>query len=122
MRLKPTEHQIHAAVAQWLRAQHPRLLFWHSHQSGRLSVAEAMKAKRMGRRAGIPDFTFLLPPHGTAGFIELKAEGGRQSEPQLTFEIQARAAGAHYAVCRSLEEVEGTLMSWGAIPGAGRVA
>lgn len=107
-----SEYLLHAAVADWLRYQHPKLLFWHSHQSGRLSMAEAMKAKRMGRRAGVPDFTFILPG-GKAAFIELKADTGRQSDPQAVFEMQAKEAGAYYALCRSLPEVQGTLKAWG---------
>ena len=107
-----SEYLLHATVADWLRLQHPRLLFWHTHQSGRLSMAEAMKAKRMGRRAGVPDFTFILPG-GRAAFIELKAGKGEQSEPQALFEEQAKASGAYYALCKSLPEVQGTLKAWG---------
>lgn len=107
-----SEYALHASVADYLRLQHPRLLWWHSHQSGRLSMTEAMKAKRMGRRAGVPDFTFILAG-GRAAFIELKADKGRQSETQAKFEEQARSAGAYYALCRSLEEVQGTLAAWG---------
>ncbi len=107
-----SEYLLHAIVADWLRLQCPHLLWWHSHQSGRLSMAEAMKAKRMGRRAGVPDFTFILPG-GQAAFIELKAEDGRQTESQAVFEMQAKEAGAFYALCRSLPEVQGTLKAWG---------
>ena len=108
-----SEYYLHATVADWLRLQHPGLTWWHSHQSGNLSVAERMKAKRMGRRAGVPDFTVLIPPNGRAGFIELKATAGRQTEPQAIFETDARRSGALYAICRSLEEVQGTLAGWG---------
>lgn len=108
-----SEYSLHVTVADWLRLAHPKLCFWHTHQSGRLSMTEAMKAKRMGRRAGVPDFTFILPPSGRAAFIELKADKGRQSETQAEFEEQARSAGAYYALCRSLEEVQGTLAAWG---------
>jgi len=107
-----SEYSLHVTVADWLRAQFPRLVWWHSHQQGHLSIAARVKAKRMGRRAGVPDFTFIIPG-GKAAFIELKIDGGKLSEPQAVFEEQARAAGALYALCRSLGEVQGTLAAWG---------
>jgi len=107
-----SEYSLHVTIADWLRAQFPKLVWWHSHQQGHLSVVARVKAKRMGRRAGVPDFTFILPG-GKAAFIELKSDAGRQSESQAVFEMQAREAGALYALCRSLAEVQGTLEAWG---------
>jgi hypothetical protein len=108
-----SEYLLHAAVAEYLRYACKRT-WWHSHQSGNLSMTERMKAKRMGRRAGVPDFTFI-GPDGRTAFIELKADGGRQTESQAVFEESARKDGALYAVCRSLPEVEGTLKGWGVL-------
>lgn len=110
-----SEYSLHVTVADYLRARCPRLTWWHSHQSGHLSMVERAKAKRMGRRAGVPDFTFILPPNGRTAFIELKADKGRQSETQALFEEAAKKAGALYALCRSVEEVEGVLRAWGVL-------
>lgn len=117
MRLKTRkrpEDLIQEAVVEWLNLQCPQLLWWHTHQSGYLSPAERMKAKRMGRRAGVPDLTFVISG-GRVAFIELKSTKGVEQDSQITFAGMARAAGALYAVCRSLEEVEGTLKGWGVL-------
>lgn len=109
-----SEYELHCDVAKFLRVSMPSSVpYWHTHQSGHLSKTERGKAWRMGRRAGIPDWTFLLPPMARGAFIELKTDKGRLSDHQLAFEQWARGSGALYAVCRSIDEVDGTLRGWG---------
>lgn len=105
------EHALHMAVVEWLRVQHPRLLFWTTDQTA-MNARHGATLKRKGVRAGVPDLSFILPG-GRAAFIELKTAKGRQSDAQEDFEAHARSAGALYAVCRSLPEVQGVLAAWG---------
>lgn len=47
-------------------------------------------------------------------FVEVKAEGGRQSPAQKDFEDHAVCCwGIPYAICRSVEDVIATLAEWG---------
>lgn len=109
-----SEYSLHLTVADWLRWQCPHLTWWHCGQTA-TSARHGSNLKRMGVQAGVPDLTFIIPPHGRIGFIELKAGKGKQTETQVTFEQRVRNDGALYAVCRSLEEVEGTLKGWGVL-------
>lgn len=109
--MKGPEFVLQEQVAEWLWLQHPRLLWWHCGQTA-ISARHGANLKKIGVRAGVPDLTFLLPPNGRAAFIELKAGKGKQSDSQETFETLAKERGALYAVCRSIEEVQGTLTAW----------
>ena len=74
----------------------------------------------MGMLAGVPDLAFILPGGRTA-FIELKTAHNKVTgvqkqylrPEQKAFRARATELGALYAVCRSLEEVQGTLKAWG---------
>lgn len=109
-----TEHALHMAVAQYLRVQCPRLLWWTVDQTA-LHGRHGRTLKEKGVLPGVPDLSFVLPPNGRAAYIELKWDKGRQTPTQEAFETQARAAGALYAVCRSVDEVEGVLRGWGVL-------
>lgn len=74
--------------------------------------------KAMGLLPGVPDFMFIGQWGG--GLIELKIEDGRDDEKQLSefqkyFRFWCYREGVRYAVCRSVEEVEAKLESWGAL-------
>ncbi|MFA7243190.1 MAG: VRR-NUC domain-containing protein [Sulfuricellaceae bacterium] len=105
------EHEIHLAVVEWLGVACPKLLWWTVDQTA-LNGRHGATLKRKGVKPGVPDLTFILAG-GRAAFIELKAGKGKQTDTQITFEQQAREAGALYAVCRSVDEVEGVLRGWG---------
>lgn len=98
-------------IARFLKVAAPDLLWWHTPNGGTRKIGEARKLKDMGVLAGVPDMTFILPG-GLVAFIELKAPKGRLEPSQKAFAEAAIKAGAAWAVCRSLEEVEATLRSW----------
>lgn len=111
--MKRPEEALQRSVAAFLRVAAPDLLWFHPANGGARSPAEAGIFKAMGVRAGTPDLVFVLPPHGSVGFVELKAGKGRLSDSQREFAEAATAAGAAWAACRSLEEVVATLTKWG---------
>lgn len=105
------EQALHKAIAQYLRAAHPRLLWWHTPNGGSRNVVEAAILKSMGTLAGVPDLVFVLPG-GSVGFMEIKAGKGALSAEQKAFAERACEAGAAWALVRSVEEVQDHLRSW----------
>jgi hypothetical protein len=71
------------------------------------------KAKAMGLITGSADYVFVWP--GGGGWIELKSQHGALSSPQRTFRDWCHAPGSHHAVCRTVDEVVDTLISWSAL-------
>jgi len=70
------EEQIHIAVCQYLRLQYPDVIFTSESSGVRLTMGQAIKAKKMRSGGKLPDLWILEPRGGYQGlFIELKAEG-----------------------------------------------
>ena len=91
-------------------------ILWFAVPNGELRTKRTgARLKAMGVRAGVADIAMVLPG-GIAAFLELKAgKKGRQSAAQVSFQVQAKAAGALYAVAASPEQVMATLARWGAV-------
>ena len=112
MKVAPSEHVLHCAVAEWLGYQ--RHVVWWTVDQTALHGRHGATLKRKGVRAGVADLHFVLPG-GRLGCIELKAEKGKQTPTQVEFQTNIASKGALYAVCKSLPEVEGTLKGWGVL-------
>jgi hypothetical protein len=109
------EESIHCAVVELLRLKAHRDLIWFHPANGeerRLTVA--VRLKRMGVVAGVPDLAFVLPD-GRAAFLEVKTRNGRFSPEQMAFRGRCKAVGAPFAIARSVDEAERVLASWGAL-------
>jgi len=76
------EHEEQAAIFAWARIEarrDPRLELLHAIPNGMAvsSIAEASRAKRTGRKAGVPDMCLPVPAKGFHGlYLELKRTGG----------------------------------------------
>lgn len=99
-------------IARFLKVAAPDLVWFHPANGGFRNVREAVKLRDMGVRPGVADMCFVLPG-GLAGFIELKTPTGRVEKTQKAFAAEVIAAGAAYALCRSLDDVAATLTGWG---------
>jgi hypothetical protein len=77
-------------------------------------LARMARFRKMGMRAGWADLTIIRD--GKAYLLELKTPTGTMSEKQKTFRTDAIAAGAEYAVARTLEQAVSALALWGMIP------
>lgn len=99
-------------VMRYLRVVAPSLMVWHVPNGGYRNPREAKKLKDMGVLPGVADLCFLLPG-GLSAFIELKVGKNPQTQSQKDFAVAAIANGAAYAVCRTLNEVDATLRTWG---------
>ena len=106
-----TEEQLHKAVARFLHLALPLNVFWTTIPAGGGGKARGGKLKAMGYRAGTPDIMFVV--EGRAHFIELKTATGRMSDAQQDVHPEIARAKGVVALCRSLAEVEGTLIGWG---------
>jgi hypothetical protein len=81
-RYRALEHEEQTALFAWAKVEarrDPRLELLHAIPNGMAvsSIAEASRAKRTGRKAGVPDLCLPVPANGYHGlYIELKRTGG----------------------------------------------
>jgi hypothetical protein len=101
---RATEHQEQVALMQWARlaaGKHPELaLLYHVANGGWRHKAVAAGLKAAGVRPGVPDLDLPVargPWHGLR--IELKARGGKLSEPQVWWISALREQGYRAEVC-----------------------
>lgn len=115
------EDRLSIEVAIWLRAMtltgRLRATWTHiPHEvaaRGKFANIHMAKARALGLIKGSSDFVFVWPDGG--GWIELKTPTGSLSPEQRDFRDWCEAKGCHHAVCRSLEEVQQKLFSWGVL-------
>lgn len=73
-------------------------------------IKQAQRMKRTGVKPGTPDL--ILCHDGRFLSIELKLEGTFATDIQNLVEDKIAMAGGGYAVCRSIQDVEETLLAW----------
>lgn len=107
-----TETSLHMQVERYLRVAWPSdLPYTHFPAGEKRDERAGGKLKKMGLKAGWPDFQFILP-NGQAGFIELKREDTTLSGVQIDLRQQLVSLKCAYAVCRSVDEVERAISRW----------
>lgn len=89
------------------------LLYFAPCNEGRRSPLNAYYLKRMGMLPGIADLVIDIPGQPLS-FLELKAEGGKQSPEQVAFGDYCRDTGRRYTVVRNIDQALGALEIWGA--------
>lgn len=119
-RRRQPERNLHAAVASYLDNCLPPTAFWYPVPNGaHMKGQHAAMMSRTGQlKAGVPDICVVYLRR--AVFIELKSAKGVLSDEQKRVHGQLTLAGAVVAVCRSLGDVMGFLMTL-QIPLKGRV-
>lgn len=107
-----TEADLQFTVVEWLELQESmgRLTFFSVPNEGRRSFPQAAKMKRMGLRSGVPDLCVLS--NKFCGFIELKTPKGKMRDSQVEWAERLTRFRINYALCRTFEEVEGTINGW----------
>lgn len=110
------EGPVHKAILQFLRLSLPRNAVVHHSPNevdmqGRDAAWIVAKARGLGTVKGWPDLEIILD--GRVYFIEVKAENGRQEDAQKAVQEGLALAGAPYAVCRSVDDAEAALKTWG---------
>ena len=76
-------------------------IFRHYHvaNEGKRSVQYQMKLKKMGFKAGVPDFVIEYPP-GKLLYVELKNEKGQLSNSQKLWKVQSVALNTPFFVVK----------------------
>lgn len=116
--MQRVEQQIHRAVVRHLQLRGvPGLVWWHSpmgaHYASRFQGA-MMKA--LGARKGVSDF--ILVHQSKIFALELKAEGGRATEEQISFILDMDRQGAFTAIATGIDQAIATLEVWGLLRGS----
>ncbi len=112
-----SEYAIQCAVADFLRMAMPEEMLW-THVPNQMTVQGTKEArikanvhrKKMGVLPGVPDFIFWLP--GKILMVEMKG-AGVLSDSQKEFHLKANRLGHMTVTCRSIEDVQETLMTAG---------
>jgi len=115
--MRRPEQALAIAAAQYLRLalRPPTVWFAIDHGAGRMAPAAAGLLKARGGRRGVPDILVMHPDGMLTAVlgVELKAGKGRASAEQGAMAAAFDLANAHYIFCRSLEEVEGAVVTAG---------
>jgi hypothetical protein len=92
-------------AATWLEKNN--ILFYHIPNGGRRNMLEAVKFKRMGVKAGVPDLCIPLARKGYHGlYIELKrVSGGSVSEAQRYWLEELQRQGYDVFVAKGADEL-----------------
>src|ERR1700749_3930566 len=93
----------------------PGLVYYMIRKHGKRSGAARRKAAAMGWIPGASDLGLVIPPHGTAGLLELKWPPNVPTKEQEHFGAAVIDAGGFHAVAYSLDEAIATLIGWGAL-------
>ena len=98
------ERAEHLIVARYL--DHLGLLWHHSPNGGRRNLIEAVMFKKMGTKAGFPDFAvFEVTGEGHVGLaLELKADRGKPTDEQLGWLVELGERGWMTAVARGAQD------------------
>ena len=108
-----SEYLEQAALMSWAdnpltRKKYPELEWlFHPANGGHRHIAIAVKLKKMGVRAGIPDLLLPVSRNGYhALWIEMKIKVGKLSDSQSRFIEWQRKEGAKCVVCYSWTEAK----------------
>ena len=111
-----SEAQLHKAVAQYLDIALPADCWWTTFPSGGGGKVRGAQLKAMGLKPGVPDILIVRDSLGTFPaiiWIELKRLKGVASIAQKVCHAELDARDMPVAICRSVEDVQETLIGWG---------
>lgn len=88
--------------------------FSHPANQGR-SAQEGAKLQKMGVLAGMPDLLIYWPTHGgyKHGMLEIKAPGGKLSNPQKVVKQWCHDFGIPWGVAYSVDDAMAMFKCWG---------
>jgi hypothetical protein len=107
------EYHIQVAVVQWLKINHPEVLFTIAPSGMKLPIQVAARLKKMGYSAGTPDIMIFESRNKYHGlFIELKTKTGRVTTQQGEWSTALISRGYMALVCRSFEDAVATINTY----------
>src|ERR1043166_7044665 len=98
---KETEASIQYSICEYLAAR--KYLFWRQNTAGLYRDGRFFSLPKYAMR-GVSDI--IVVHTGRPYFLEVKRPKTYQSPDQKEFQKRVEAAGAHYAVVRSIEDVQ----------------
>lgn len=114
--MQNVESRLQQACVRWVRYQYPDLVVYAIPNGGKRNAVTGAILKAEGVLAGVADLFVARACGSYHGlYIEMKTEGGRQSESQKEFERRVVREGYRYAVCRSFEDFEGLVRGYLAV-------
>jgi hypothetical protein len=93
----------------------PGLVYYMIRNHGQRSAASRRKDAAMGLIAGASDLGLVIPPHGTAGLLELKWPPNVPTKEQEHFGLAVLEAGGFHAVAYNLDQAIEILTAWQAL-------
>jgi len=104
-----SEYSEQCAIFNWVKFRSKKIpeldLLYASANGGKRNLTVAVKLKKSGVRAGIPDLTLPIARGGYhALYIELKIKGGSVSKVQKKWIEKLRAQHNKVEVCFGFEE------------------
>ena len=112
-----SEHAEQVIIFQWAQTQErrfPCLRFMYGTLNGvRLNMGQAIKAKRAGNRAGVPDIVLPYPCDGFYGlYVELKTKTGTVQKHQREYIEYLNSVGYFATVCRGSKDAIQTIENY----------
>jgi hypothetical protein len=107
--MKLNEHQEQCLVIEWFRRAYPKYdkLLFAIPNGGVRHIGTAIKLKKEGVVAGIPDLFLMIPNNSLHGmWIEMKASKGKLQTNQVEFMERATLLGYMSVVCYGFEEAK----------------
>ncbi|MEH6476674.1 MAG: VRR-NUC domain-containing protein [Sneathiella sp.] len=102
------EYVLQCNVVKFLHSALPKdCVFFHVPNGEERNLQAAIRLKKAGVLAGIPDLVFVY--RGTVIFIEMKAGKGPMTESQKREFPRLEYAGFPVSICKSIAEVEDVL-------------
>lgn len=105
-----TESKIQQSVVEWFRYQYPKYIIAAIPNGGYRNAREAAIMRKEGVLAGFSDL-IIIAEHNVL-FMEMKTDGGKQSEAQKVFQNKVCKLGHEYVVSFSLESAILNIERW----------
>lgn len=106
--MRHDEDILQAQVFEYLELR--GIYAFHPKNSGKKSIQSAVRDKKLGVKAGVPDVVIIQG--GRHYYIELKTPNGALSDSQKKFKEMCEYQLIPWAICRSLDDVIRTLKYW----------
>jgi len=112
-----SEHEEQAALFQWVNLnlkKYPALsLMFAVPNGGKRHLGTAIKLKKEGVRAGVPDICLPVPRGKFAGlWIEMKVGKNKPSPVQKAWIYGLQSVGHRVEVCYSFEEAKDAILDY----------
>ena len=111
---KREEETVHVQIVHYINQVLPRNLGFHVPNGEKRGKVTAAKLKRMGTRAGVPDY---IIPYGfnRVLWLEIKKPGGKLSKVQREYITQLRDYGHTVAIVESVDDVRNAFAAIGLV-------